>query len=193
MNAEQKLAYLLESVWVPTNATITVAAIVEAVGLDAGRLVVGTIQAASAQDPILAASYQALSTVGMSLSGADRQSLIDQVAIAGNWPDAVRDAVKALGGVSRLRWQIEGYQSQPTIESVQAEIDAESQPADETRHEVLLSVNRGTDGVMRVMARVTPVELASGVELRRGQPRTIVNDAGLVAVLNPIIEGLIDA
>lgn len=126
MNAEQKLAYLLESVWVPTNATITVAAIVEAVGLDAGRLVLGTIQAASAQDPILASSYQALSTVGMSLSGDDRQGLIDALATAGQWPDAVRDAVKALGGVSSPRWQIEGYEETPTLKSIAAEIAASS-------------------------------------------------------------------
>jgi hypothetical protein len=122
MNAEQKLAYLLESVWVPTNATITVAAIVEAVGLDAGRLVLGTIQAASAQDPILASSYQALSTVGMSLSGADRQGLIDALATAGQWPDAVRDAVKALGGVRCPRWQIEGYANQPTLQQITTEL-----------------------------------------------------------------------
>jgi len=126
MNAEERLAYLLESVWVPTNATITVAEIVNAVGLDAGRLVVGTLQAGAAQDPILAASYQALSTVGMSLSGADRQELIDQLAIAGNWPDAVRDAVKALGGVWQARWQIDGYAAEPTLESVQVELDAKA-------------------------------------------------------------------
>jgi hypothetical protein len=191
MNAEQRLAYLLESVWVPTNATITVAEIVNAVGLDAARLVVGTIQAGAAQDPILASSYQALSTVGMSLSGADRQGLIDQLATAGQWPDAVRDAVKALGGVWRARWQVEGYAAEPTLESVQAELDAENQPADETRHEVLLSVNRGTDGVMRVMARVTPVEFFEGVELRRGEAKTVVNDAALVASMGPIIEGLL--
>jgi hypothetical protein len=59
----------------------------------------------------------------MSLSGADRQSLIDQLATAGQWPDAVRDAVKAMGGVSRPRWQIEGYDSEPTLQSVQAEIE----------------------------------------------------------------------
>jgi len=119
MNAEERLAYLLESVWVPTNATITVAEIVNAVGsLDAARLVVGTLQAGASQDPILAASYQALSTVGMSLSGADRQGLIDQLAIAGEWPDSVRDAVKALGGVWRARWQLEGYESKPTLDSV---------------------------------------------------------------------------
>jgi hypothetical protein len=119
MNAEERLAYLLESVWVPTNATITVAEIVNAVGsLDAARLVVGTIQAASSQDPLVASSHNALSTVGMSLSGQDRQGLIDQLAIAGEWSDAVRDAVKALGGTWRARWQIEGYESKPTLDSV---------------------------------------------------------------------------
>jgi hypothetical protein len=122
MNTEERLAYLLESAFVPTNATITVAEIVAAVGMDAGRLVVGTLQAGSSQDPILAASYQALSTVGMSLSGADRQGLIDQLAIAGQWPDAVRDAVKALGGVSRPRWQIEGYAVEPTMELIEKKL-----------------------------------------------------------------------
>jgi hypothetical protein len=129
MNAEQRLAYLQESVWVPTNATVTVAEIVSAVGLDAGRLVVGTIQAGAAQDPLVASSHNALSTVGMSLSGADRQGLIDQLAIAGNWPDSVRDAVKALGGVSRSRWQVEGYAAEPTLESVQAKIDRDATAA----------------------------------------------------------------
>jgi hypothetical protein len=160
MNAEERLAYLLESVFVPTNATITVAAIVEAVGsLDAGRLVVGTIQSGAAQDPILAASYQALSTVGMSLSGADRQGLIDQLAIAGNWPDAVRDAVKALGGAWRARWQIEGYATEPTLESITAEINAEamaSQKQDwQTRFDAILN-------------QIGTVEQADGVAALRG-------------------------
>jgi hypothetical protein len=127
MNAEQRLAYLLESVWVPTNATITVAEIVNAVGsLDAGRLVVGTIQAASSQDPLVASSHNALSTVGMSLSGMDRQELIDQLAIAGEWSDAVRDAVKALGGTWRARWQLEGLESEPTLDSVTKQLLIES-------------------------------------------------------------------
>jgi hypothetical protein len=127
MNAEERLAYLLESVWVPTNATITVAEIVNAVGsLDAARLVVGTIQAASSQDPLVASSHNALSTVGMSLSGQDRQGLIDQLAIAGEWSDAVRDAVKALGGVWRARWQLEGLESEPTLDSVTKQLLIES-------------------------------------------------------------------
>ena len=122
MNAQERLEYLLETEFVPTNATITVASIVAAVGLDAGRLVVGTINVAATQDPILAASSQALATVGMSLSSPDRQSLVDQLAVAGSWPDSVRDAVKALGGVDRPRWQGLGYQAEPTLQSVTLEL-----------------------------------------------------------------------
>jgi hypothetical protein len=33
-------------------------------------------------DPLLWSSYQAISTVGMSLSGADRQAMIDKLAVA---------------------------------------------------------------------------------------------------------------
>jgi hypothetical protein len=125
MNAKERLDYLLESVFVPTNATITVSEIVAAVGgMDAARLVVGTLQAGAAQDPILASSYQALSTVGMSLSGADRQGLIDQLAANQKmpWPDEVRDAVKALGGVWVPRWQVEGLQAEPTLESIEKQL-----------------------------------------------------------------------
>lgn len=125
MTPEERLEYLLAEVWQPTNKAITVAEIVDAVGLDAARLVVGTLQAAAAQDPILAASFQALTTVGMSLSSPDRQGLIDQLATTGYgpegnqpWPTTICDGVKALGGVWRVRWQVEGYQAAPTLSAL---------------------------------------------------------------------------
>lgn len=124
MTAAERLAYLLESVTTPTNRQIIVADIINAVGVEAGGLVLGTLQAASASNPILSAAYQALVTVGISLSDDLRQGMIDQLAVAGNWPNSVRDAVKALGRVTQPRWQIENYQSQPTLEQIQAEIDA---------------------------------------------------------------------
>ena len=111
---------LLTPVWVPTNAAVTVAEIVEAVGKDAARLVIGTLQAGAAQDPLLASSSQAISTVGMRLSSIDRQEMIDQLAIGGEWPDAVRDAVKALGGAYVGRWSQEGFDDEPTLEQVAA-------------------------------------------------------------------------
>ena len=190
MNTQERLDYLLESEWVATNKSVLFADITEVIGLEATALVVGTIKAASAANPLMETILIAMSTVGLSLSTQERQSVIDSLAVAGQWPDSVRDAVKALGGVNRPRWVTAGYASVPTLESVQAEIDAEQTVADETRHEVLLSVNRGTDGAMRVMARVTPVEFADGIELRRGTAKTIVNDANLISALAPIIEVL---
>ena len=121
MTPQERLDYLLESVFVPTNKQIIVADLVDAVGDNGSRLVLGTIQSAAAQDPLLAAAYQALATVGISLSPPERQAMVDQLATVGDWPDTVRDAVKALGGVNRKRWQINGLQSEPTLESLEAE------------------------------------------------------------------------
>jgi hypothetical protein len=122
MNASERLAYLLETVWVPTNRQVLFADITGAVGLEATALVVGTIKAASASNPLMDTILIAMSSVGLSLSTAERQGVIDSLAIAGEWPDAVRDAVKALGGVWRTRWQSEGYESEPTLESVTLEV-----------------------------------------------------------------------
>ena len=123
MNAQQRLSYLLESVTTHTNRQIIVADIIAAVGVDAGGLVLGTLQAASQTNPILAAAYQALVTVGISLSDDLRQGMIDQLAVAGNWPSSVRDAVKRLGRVTQPRWQLEGYTVEPTLGYIQSEID----------------------------------------------------------------------
>jgi hypothetical protein len=67
----------------------------------------------------------AMSSVGLSLSTSERQGVIDMLAASGDWPNEVRDAVKALGGTYKPRWQSEGYAVEPTLESVQAEIDKE--------------------------------------------------------------------
>lgn len=191
--AQERLNYLLGTEFVPTNKQVVFADVTAVVGLEATALVVGTMKAASATNPLMDTIIIAMSTNGLSLSSTERRAVIDQLATAGKWPDEVREAIKALGGIEQPRWQIEGYTQEPTLESIQAELDAPSQVADETRHEVLMSVNRGTDGGLRVMARVTPVEFAEGVELRRGEALTLVNDADLVAALSPIVEGLIDA
>jgi len=92
------------------------------VGLEATALVVGTIKAAAASNPIMDTIIIAMSTNGLSLSTAERQGVIDSLAIAGEWPDAVRDAVKALGGINRPRWQSEGYSSEPTLEQITIEL-----------------------------------------------------------------------
>lgn len=129
MTAAERLAYLLEPVTTNTNRQIIVADIMTAVGVDAGRLVLGTLQAASEADPIFAAAYQALVTVGISLSDDLRQGMIDQLAQAGNWTNSVRDAVKALGRITQPRWRTEGYATEPTLQQIQAEIDMIQQAA----------------------------------------------------------------
>lgn len=125
MSAETRLAELLETEFVPTNKAVMFADITSAIGLEATALLVGTMKAASAANPLMDTIIIAMSTNGLSLSSPERRAVIDQLAAAGSWPDAVRDAVKALGGVNRPRWQSLGYQSEPTIETVQAEIAAE--------------------------------------------------------------------
>ena len=122
MNAQERLAYLLESEWVATNKSVLFADITEVIGLEATALVVGTIKAASTANPLMETILIAMSTVGLSLSTAERQSVIDSLAVAGQWPDAVRDEVKALGGVDRPRWQSEGYEIEPTLERVTKEL-----------------------------------------------------------------------
>ena len=122
MTAQERLDYLLANVTTLTNRQIIVADIIAAVGVEASGLVLGTLQAAAASNPILAAAYQALVTVGISLSDDLRQGMIDQLALAGSWPNSVRDAVKVLGRTTRTRWQLEDYATEPTLQQITTEL-----------------------------------------------------------------------
>jgi hypothetical protein len=123
MNAQERLDDLLTTEWVPTDKAVLFADITALVGLEATALVVGTMKAASASNPLMDTIIIAMSTNGLSLSSPDRQAVIDQLALAGGWPDAVRDAVKALGGEQKPKWMGAGYEIEPTIESIQAEMN----------------------------------------------------------------------
>jgi hypothetical protein len=118
MTNDERLAYLLDSIWVPTNRPVLFADITAVVGLEATALIVGTMKAASAANPLMDTIIIAMSTNGLSLSTAERQGVIDALATAGQWPTEVRNAVKALGGASKPRWQTLGYEIAPTLESV---------------------------------------------------------------------------
>jgi hypothetical protein len=122
MNPQQRLDYLLEQVTTNTNRQVIVADLIDAVGLEGAGLVLGTLQDASATNPILAAAYQALTTVGISLSDDLRQGMIDSLAVAGSWPNEVLDGVKSLGRLTQPRWQQEGYQSEPTLSQITTEL-----------------------------------------------------------------------
>ena len=128
MTPQERLNYLLEPVTIENNRQVIVADLIEAVGLEGSGLVLGTLQAASAQNPILAAAYQALVTVGISLAGDLRQGMIDQLAAASQaqppelrWSNELRDAVKRLGRVVQPRW-VGQYATEPTLAQIELEV-----------------------------------------------------------------------
>ena len=127
MDPQERLDFLLETVETPTNAMVTFSAITDALGgglaaTQATALVVGTLKAGAAVNPLLDTVVIAMSTSGMSLSSPVRQAILDDLAVAGAWPDAMRDAIKALGISVRPRWQIEGYQTEPTLAEMETEV-----------------------------------------------------------------------
>ncbi len=75
----------------------TFADLIGLVGDEGAALVGGTIQAAGATNPIFASAWIALSVAGLQLHTDERQQMIDGLAAAGNWPDQLRDTVKAAG------------------------------------------------------------------------------------------------
>jgi len=122
MTPQERLDQLLKIVDVPTNNQVIVADIINACGIDGAGLILGTLQQAATSNPIVAAAYQALVTVGISISDPLRQGLIDGLAQSGQWPDALRDKLKTLGIVKTAQWQIEGYENQPTLQSITTEL-----------------------------------------------------------------------
>jgi hypothetical protein len=75
----------------------TFADLIGLVGAEGAALVGGTIQAAGATNPIFDSAWIALSVTGLQLHTNERQQMIDGLAVAGNWPDQLRDTVKAAG------------------------------------------------------------------------------------------------
>jgi hypothetical protein len=145
MNAQERLDYLLETQWVPTNVGVTLTSIENALesneatapyfplvrltieGATTPQIIEGMDDSQKAQARFIATRMiDALDVLrskdGLDLSPLPRQMMIDMLAAAGSWPDAVRDAVKALGGANRPRWQMEGYESEPTLEQITAEL-----------------------------------------------------------------------
>ena len=122
MTPQERLDYLIEVEFVPVNRPILFTDISNLVGLQAAAMVVGTLKQAAIQNPLLETVVIAMSSVGLFINTAERQGMIDQLAIAGEWPDEVRDAVKGLGGSTQPRWQTQGYEIAPTLELVTKEL-----------------------------------------------------------------------
>ncbi len=131
MNAQERLAYLSEIIETPTNHLVTLSDIEKAVGEDAYQLVRLTLDyasnhpfdesdAAKLESINLADAISAMSSTGLSLSPANRQAVIDRLAMnqVMPWPTEVRDAIKSLGVMRRPRWKDEGYAAEPTLEQI---------------------------------------------------------------------------
>lgn len=88
--------------------------------LDNLRLVLGTIDAAAAQDPVIKGFAGTLQSVGIDFSDALTQQMIASLATAGSWPDAVTKAVREIGIVTGPRWKKEGLESAPDEQAVAA-------------------------------------------------------------------------
>ena len=128
--SSEVLKELLAPVWIPTNAEITVSSIRDSIGLTADQysMVRDTLETAiktlkssdkqsdRAKGLDLQDAIGAMVSRGTSLSALDRQAMIDLLSSFGGWSDVVRDAVKSLGGSWFVRWQIEGYPSEPTLD-----------------------------------------------------------------------------
>jgi hypothetical protein len=149
MTPQERLDHLLEDVSTPITTGVTLTIIENT--LDSSEATAGTfplvrltIEAATVpqivdgmdEPQIAQAKFIATrmadalmvlrSKDGLDLSPPIRQGMIDMLALAGQWPDAVRDAIKALGVRVQPRWQTEGYTIEPTLQSVTAEIAAEA-------------------------------------------------------------------
>jgi hypothetical protein len=98
----------------------TVAAIVEEIGEDAARLVMGTMRAAAAQDPLVDSFYIKLNSYGEDWSNTKWQSNIDTLAAIGNWPSDTVLKLKAMGVKPQTIWQNFGFDPVPTIEDIAA-------------------------------------------------------------------------
>ena len=75
----------------------TVAKLIAKIGQSDTTLVCQTIKTAAQTDPIMDGTWIALNTEGIHLFQDDRQAMIDQLAVAGSWSEALKTAVKECG------------------------------------------------------------------------------------------------
>lgn len=133
MNAQERLNALLETEWVPNQTSWTLNQIVlhtQSTDL-AGKIEVSLTAMSQLGVPFSQSSLIALSTAGgLPLWQSHAQDLIDYLAVQSQalpeplrWDAQFVTTVKSLGGVNRPRWQSQGYEVEPTLESIQSEIE----------------------------------------------------------------------
>lgn len=75
----------------------TVAKLITKIGQSDATLVCQTIKTAAETDPIMDGTWIAINTEGIHLFQDERQAMIDQLAVAGSWSEALKTAVKECG------------------------------------------------------------------------------------------------
>lgn len=113
-------AYLAETVEISRDSSLNTIRRVHQVltSDDDLRLVLGTIDAVAAQDPIVKGFATTIQTTGVDFSAARVQSMVGVLASVGNWPDSVTDAVRSIGVQMGPRWQREGLPSAPSASDI---------------------------------------------------------------------------
>lgn len=86
--------------------------------LNALRLVIGTLKSAGDADPLIWGFSQKIMTTGISFADDEAQAMIDSLAVAGSWPDNVRDAIKAIGVTKGKKYIQYGLGALPTDQDV---------------------------------------------------------------------------
>lgn len=136
MTAEEIHGELSTTVSVPVETPVTISDLQTAVGDDSAALVVATIKAAQASNPLMEPALIALSTTGLLLSSDGRQAMIDELALAGEWTPELQAAVKGLGVRQVTNWvALGGVGSVPTVAEITAalaEIEADKVAAETT-------------------------------------------------------------
>lgn len=159
----------------------------EALGFEYANLVLGSIREGGKTFPLLEGAYIAMNTgEGISFDQDFRQTMIDQLGTT--WPEGLLDTVKSLGRQSKSRAELMGLGAVPTVEEVQAALDADNVEPDAWDNEILFSLNK-SQGSLNVFARITPVGVKNGVIVKRGEAVVKVNNE-LLGLAESIIAAL---
>jgi hypothetical protein len=101
----------------PKSWTYAELADIPEIGMDGVRILINTLKAADATDPLMGPTHTALSTQGLRLDHPVRQAMIDTLGTMGSWDAQIpglTDAVKQAGVKQEVAWEYHGLESVPT-------------------------------------------------------------------------------
>ena len=178
----QQIVQELDSVTidVPNDTAWTLGSMQSVIGQELTYAVSQILKAAAPTNPFADSAFIALSTVGLQLSGDDRQTMIEQLG-SGSLSQEDINIIKSLGIVSTQKF--------PGVTVEQIENLINPPVPDSQSKEILLSVNHRADGTTLVTARITDVFLKDGKVISRGETQSLVNGS-LLELVTPVVEVL---